>query len=69
MAWTKFQQDAFTKMPPKKLDLSILILNILIKKMILKGLSLDQVRFAGLGLVPIPKALIQWCRKLGLELL
>lgn len=69
--WTKFQQGIFKKMPPKKLDtlLHIPILNILVKKKILKGLGLDRVRLAGSGSAPIPKELIQWYRRLGLELL
>ena len=69
--WTKFQQGVFSKVPPKKLDIltSIPILNIFIKKKILKGLGLDQVRFAGSGSAPIPKELIQWYRRMGLELL
>jgi long-chain acyl-CoA synthetase len=69
--WSKFQQGVFTKISPNKLDflLSIPILNIFIKKKILKELGLDQVRFAGSGSAPIPKELIQWYRRLGLELL
>ena len=69
--WTKFQAGVFTKMPEKKLNtlLSIPILNWLIKKKILKGLGLDQVRFAGSGSAPIPAELLQWYRRLGLELL
>jgi len=69
--WTKFQQGVFKKMPPKKLDtlLSIPIISMLVKKKILKGLGLDKVRLAGSGSAPIPKELIQWYRRLGLELL
>jgi long-chain acyl-CoA synthetase len=69
--WTKFQDGIFTKMPEKKLSflLSIPLINILIKKKILKGLGLDQARLAGSGSAPIPKELINWYRRLGLELL
>lgn len=69
--WTKFQAGVFTKMPEKKLNLflSIPLLNILIKKKILKGLGLDQVRLAGSGSAPIPKELLHWYNRLGLELL
>jgi long-subunit acyl-CoA synthetase (AMP-forming) len=35
----------------------------------LKQLGLDQVRFAGSGTAPIPKEVIEWYRRLGLELL
>jgi long-chain acyl-CoA synthetase len=69
--WTKFQAGVFVKMPEKKLNtlLSIPIINYLVRRKILKGLGLDQVRFAGSGSAPIPKELIEWYRKLGLNLL
>jgi len=69
--WTKFQQGVFKKMPPEKLGklLRIPLLNILIKKKIVKGLGLDCVRVAGSGSAPIPPELIAWYRSLGLELL
>jgi long-chain acyl-CoA synthetase len=69
--WTKFQAGVFTKMPAKKLDLllSIPLINILIRKKILKGLGLDCVRFAGSGSAPIPAELLHWYNRLGLELL
>eukprot|EP00934_Nitzschia_sp_Nitz4_P008032 Nitzschia sp. Nitz4//scaffold252_size28738//14325//16184//NITZ4_008097-RA/size28738-augustus-gene-0.5-mRNA-1//1//CDS//3329544269//8022//frame0 len=69
--WTKFQAGVFHKMPEKKLNflLSIPIVNILVKKKILKGLGLDLVRVAGSGSAPIPAALIAWYRRLGLELI
>lgn len=69
--WTKFQAGVFTKMPEKKLNLllKIPILNMLVRRKILKGLGLDKVRFAGSGSAPIPAEVITWYRKLGLELL
>ena len=69
--WLKFQAGVFDKMPPKKLDrmLSIPILGGIVRKKVLKGLGLDQVRFAGSGSAPIPAEVIHWYRKLGLELL
>jgi long-subunit acyl-CoA synthetase (AMP-forming) len=69
--WLKFQQGVFTKMPQKKLDrlLSIPILNRIVAKKVLKGLGLDQVIQAGSGSAPIPPSLIEWYRKLGLNLL
>jgi long-chain acyl-CoA synthetase len=69
--WTKFQAGVFTKMPEKKLNtlLSIPFISWLVRRKILKGLGLDQVRFAGSGSAPIPKELIDWYRKLGLNLL
>merc|ERR1712127_1057377 len=58
-------------MPPSKLNtlLKIPLLNILVKKKIVKGLGLDCVRVAGSGSAPIPPELIAWYRSLGLELL
>lgn len=69
--WLKFQLGVFQKMPPAKLNrlLKIPILKGVVKKKILKGLGLDQVRFAGSGSAPIPKEVIEWYRELGLELL
>ena len=69
--WLKFQQGVFKKMPPKKLKLflKIPILSGIVKKKVLAGLGLDQVRYAGSGSAPIPPDLIQWYRDLGLELL
>ncbi len=69
--WLKFQLGVFKKQPPKKLDflLKIPILSGIVKKKVLQGLGLDQVRLAGSGSAPIPAELIAWYRRLGLNLL
>jgi long-chain acyl-CoA synthetase len=69
--WTKFQAGVYKKLPPHKLNtlLKIPILSFFIRKKVLKGLGLDQVRVAGSGSAPIPAELITWYRSLGLELL
>jgi long-chain acyl-CoA synthetase len=69
--WTKFQAGVFSKTSESKLKflLSIPLLNILVRRKILKALGLDQVRFAGSGSAPLPQDLLQWYRGLGLELL
>lgn len=69
--WLKFQLGVFKKMPPQKLDLflKIPILSGIVKKKILTGLGLADVRLAGSGSAPIPAELIAWYRKLGLNLL
>ena len=69
--WLKFQQGVFKKMPPEKLErfLKIPILRGIVRKKVLKGLGLDQVRFAGSGSAPVPPELLLWYRDLGLELL
>lgn len=69
--WLKFQLGVFKKMPPAKLDrlLKIPILKGIVKKKLLTGLGLDQARFAGSGSAPMPAEVIDWYRKIGLELL
>jgi len=69
--WTKFQAGVFTKLPESKINicLSIPIISFIIKKKLLKGLGLSKVRYAGSGSAPLPEALLQWYRRLGLELL
>ena len=69
--WQKFQLGVFQKMPPKKLNflLKLPILNKVIQKKVLAGLGLEEVRYAVSGSAPIPAALIDWYRALGLELL
>jgi long-subunit acyl-CoA synthetase (AMP-forming) len=69
--WLKFQQGVFTKMPPKKLNrlLSIPILSGIVKRKVLKNLGLDQALLAGSGSAPIPAELIEWYRRLGLNLI
>jgi long-chain acyl-CoA synthetase len=69
--WLKFQLGVYKKMPPKKLNLllKIPILSGIVKKKILTGLGLDQVRFAGSGSAPISAELLAFYRGLGLELL
>jgi len=69
--WLKFQQGVFSKMPARKLDrlLSIPILGNVVRRKVLKGLGLDQVRVAMSASAPIPAELIRWYRRLGLNLL
>ncbi len=69
--WAKFQLGVFAKMPPERLDLllKIPVLSGLIKKKVLAGLGLAECRMAGSGSAPIPKELIEWYKRLGLELL
>jgi len=68
--WLKFQQGVFAKMPPAKLDrlLRIPILGKIVAKKIRNGLGLAHVKLAGSGSAPIPPALIEWYRKIGLPL-
>jgi long-chain acyl-CoA synthetase len=69
--WHKFQSGVHAKMSAKKLALflKIPILSGIVRRKILAGLGLSEVRFAGSGSAPIPAELISWYRDLGLELL
>jgi long-chain acyl-CoA synthetase len=69
--WTKFQVAVNAKLPPKKLNmlLKIPIISMIVKKKVVKTLGLDQCRFAGSGSAPLPQELLEWYRKMGLELL
>jgi long-subunit acyl-CoA synthetase (AMP-forming) len=68
--WLKFQQGVFSKMPAAKLDrmLRVPILGKFVARKVLAGLGLEAVRLAGSGSAPIPPALIDWYRRLGLNL-
>ncbi|MFZ4758597.1 MAG: AMP-binding protein, partial [Burkholderiaceae bacterium] len=69
--WVKFQQGVLHKMPQTKLDrlLRIPFVSGIVKRKILDGLGLDQVRLAGSGSAPIPPEVIAWYRRLGLNLM
>jgi long-subunit acyl-CoA synthetase (AMP-forming) len=68
--WLKFNSGVNAKMPPKKLAflLKIPFVKSLIKKKVLDGLGLRQVRFAVTGSAPTPPELIAWYGALGLAL-
>jgi long-chain acyl-CoA synthetase len=69
--WVKFQQGVFAKMPREKLEriFRIPILNRLVKKKVLAGLGLDACTRAFGGAAPMPPALLEWYRELGLEII
>ena len=69
--WVKFQHGVHSKMPAKKLDMlmSIPVIGHLVRRKILKGLGLDQCRLAAGGAAPMPADVLQWYRKLGLNLI
>lgn len=69
--WTKFQAGVLAKMPQKKLDkmLKIPVLSGIVRKKVLKKLGLECVRLAGSGSAPLSSDIINWYRRLGLELL
>ena len=68
--WLKFQQGVFQQFPAKKLDrlLKIPVVGRIVRKKVLQGLALDQVRLAGSGSAPLPADLIDWYDRLGLHI-
>jgi len=69
--WLKFQMGVFQKFPEKKLErlLKIPIVGRIVRKKVLDGLGLGDVRLAGSGSAPIPGDLIEWYDKLGLHII
>jgi long-chain acyl-CoA synthetase len=69
--WQLFQQSVFAKMPPDVLDrmLADPASGPVVARQVLQGLGLDQVITASSGSAPIPTDLIDWYRRLGLNLL
>lgn len=69
--WVKFQQGVLARMPKEKLDrlLRIPLLGRLVGRKVLRGLGLDQCRRAFGGAAPMPPALLDWYRSLGLQII
>ena len=68
--WVKFQSGVLAKVPQEKLDrlLKIPVLGWIVRRKVLKGLGLQDVVSAGSGAAPLPPEVIDWYRKLGLNL-
>lgn len=69
--YLKFQQGVLAKVPAAKLDrlLKLPVIGWLVKRKVLKGLGLDQCIYAGGGAAPMPPAMLEWYKRLGLEIL
>lgn len=69
--WLKFQQAVFRTIPSHKLDalLDDPAIATDVSRKVLEGLGLDEVRIAVSGSAPIPGELLNWYRRLGLNLL
>ena len=69
--WLKFQQGVFLTMPAHELDamLDDPAIATEVGRKVLAGLGLDEVRIAASGSAPIPGELLDWYRRLGLNLL
>ena len=68
--YTKFQQAILAKMPQKKLDtlLKIPILNNIVKKKLRTALGLNEARIWISGAAPLPEAVKQWYKKIGIKI-
>ncbi len=69
--WSKFYQKVCEKMPPRKLDLllKIPVINGIVRRKLLAALGLDQCRLTLSGAAALSPELIDWYRRLGLEIL
>ena len=69
--WTKFQMGVYSKMPAARLDLllKLPVIGRIVGKRVLAGLGLDAVRYALSGAAPVPEALLNWYKRLGLDVL
>jgi long-chain acyl-CoA synthetase len=69
--WVRFQQGIYKQMPPAKLDrlLKIPVVKGVVAKKIVAGLGLDQCRIAIGGAAPMPAELLNWYKRLGLEVI
>ena len=68
--WLKLHAGVLAKVPERKLArlLKIPFLGGIVRRKILDGLGLDQVRFAATGSAPTPPELVDWYASLGIEL-
>jgi long-chain acyl-CoA synthetase len=68
--WLKLQSGVFERIPQRKLDrlLRIPIVRGVVRRKVLEGLGLDQVRMAACGSAPVPAELLEWYRTLGLDI-
>lgn len=69
--WVKFQQAVFARKSPASLErlLRIPLFGRVVRRKILQGMGLDTARVALGGAAPMPPALLDWYRGLGLPLL
>jgi long-chain acyl-CoA synthetase len=68
--WSKFQEGVLAKLPQAKLDrlLSIPIVSSIIKRVVQKKLGMAKARIIVSGAAPIPISLLEWYKKLGLNI-
>ncbi|SPE43641.1 AMP-dependent synthetase and ligase [Candidatus Sulfotelmatobacter sp. SbA7] len=68
--WLKFQQSVLASVPAAQLDAMLDNPQIApaVGRKVLAGLGLDEVRLAVSGAAPIPPSLLNWYRRLGLNM-
>jgi long-chain acyl-CoA synthetase len=68
--WLKFQQSVLANIPAAQLDAMLEDPKTApaVRRKVLSGLGLDEVRIAVSGSAPIPPALLDWYRRLGLNM-
>ncbi|MGC1240866.1 MAG: AMP-binding protein [Chryseosolibacter sp.] len=68
--FSKFQEGILKKMPQKKLDtlLSLPVVNIFLKRMIIRKLGLAKASVIVCGAAPTPVSLLEWFNRLGIEI-
>lgn len=68
-SWLKLQQEVIRKIPEVRLNwlLRTPVMGILVRRKILRSLGLDRVVLAGSCSAPMPPPLLQWYRRLGLN--
>jgi long-chain acyl-CoA synthetase len=68
--FAKFQEGVLQKIPQKRLDrlLSLPLVNIFIRKFIIKKLGLSKARIIVCGAAPTPVSRLDWFGQLGLEI-
>ena len=68
--WVKFQNGIHQKLSPARLKLLLRLplVGTLVRRKILHGLGLAQCRMAAGGAAPMPLALLQWFRGIGLPI-
>jgi long-chain acyl-CoA synthetase len=69
--WAKFQAGVFSKMDERKLKLlfKIPVVSGIIKKKLREALGLHEARLCFSGAAPISSSLLDWYKKLGIEIL
>jgi len=71
LVYSRIQAGVLKKLPPEKLSrlMKIPLLNLFIRRKILKGIGLQNARMCFVGAAPMPIPLLEWFKKyLGLEI-